>query len=254
MLGTISAFAYRHRETKKKPVSRWPVAGPSENWLIASSPAFNVKKKEQYTHSTTNTHKITIHTSQLQQYTRSTNNNYPKYNVRRIHSLTLTEQIQRNFDRNLPNLVFRLVVTEYPFCFGCETWCVTSRDQHPDGIGSVYWWMCWIERKNVGEGDWRRVRNGVGCVGHYDLYCLPHVSRVAISMRIWWVGHVVCMGWKSFAYPELMTKPEGQKPIEGNGRREEDNIKMVFKGIGWKFLHIFVCLGIRKRGGLLWPR
>jgi len=27
MLGTISAFAYRHRETKKKPVSRWPVAG-----------------------------------------------------------------------------------------------------------------------------------------------------------------------------------------------------------------------------------
>jgi len=48
-----------------------------------------------------------------------------------------------------------------------------------------------------------------------------------------------------------MTKPEGQKPIEGNGRREEDNIKMVFKGIGWKFLHIFVCLGIRKRGGLL---
>ena len=30
ILGTISAFAYRHRETKKKPVSRWPVAGPSE--------------------------------------------------------------------------------------------------------------------------------------------------------------------------------------------------------------------------------
>jgi len=26
----LAAFAYRHRETKKKPVSRWPVAGPSE--------------------------------------------------------------------------------------------------------------------------------------------------------------------------------------------------------------------------------
>jgi len=31
MLGTVSAFAFRHRETKKKTcVSRWPVAGPSE--------------------------------------------------------------------------------------------------------------------------------------------------------------------------------------------------------------------------------
>jgi len=39
------------------------------------------KKKKQYTHSTTNTHKIT-HTIQLQQYTRSTNNNYPKDNLK----------------------------------------------------------------------------------------------------------------------------------------------------------------------------
>ena len=35
--GTISAFAFRRRETK--PVSRWPVAGPSEYRLLASSPA-----------------------------------------------------------------------------------------------------------------------------------------------------------------------------------------------------------------------
>jgi len=27
-LGTISAFAFRHRENQEKPVSRWPVAGP----------------------------------------------------------------------------------------------------------------------------------------------------------------------------------------------------------------------------------
>ena len=50
ILGTISAFDFRHRETKKK---------------------------HQCTHSTTNTHAmITIHTRQLQQYTRPTNNNY----------------------------------------------------------------------------------------------------------------------------------------------------------------------------------
>ena len=27
--GTIPAFALVHREAKKKPVSRWPVSGPS---------------------------------------------------------------------------------------------------------------------------------------------------------------------------------------------------------------------------------
>ena len=42
-------------------MSRWPVAGPSEYGLLASSPASKLKKK-QFTHSTTNTHKITTHT------------------------------------------------------------------------------------------------------------------------------------------------------------------------------------------------
>ena len=43
-------------------MSRWPVAGPSEYWLIASSPASKKKNTQQFPHSTTNTHKITTHT------------------------------------------------------------------------------------------------------------------------------------------------------------------------------------------------
>jgi len=42
ILGTISAFAYRHGN-QEKPVSRWLVAGPSEYRLLASSPASKVK-------------------------------------------------------------------------------------------------------------------------------------------------------------------------------------------------------------------
>ena len=38
-------------------MSRWPVAGPSEYWLLASSPASKVKI-QQCTHSTANTHKM----------------------------------------------------------------------------------------------------------------------------------------------------------------------------------------------------
>ena len=79
-LGTISAFAYRHRETKKN-LCRGCRSQDLPNTGL--QPAVqHLKSKQQYTHSTTNTHdnnthKITtIHTRQLttihtrhQQYT-----------------------------------------------------------------------------------------------------------------------------------------------------------------------------------------
>jgi len=70
--GNYFSICFSAQGNQEKPVSRWPVAGPSEYWLVASSPAFKVKKKKQYTHSTTNTHMLTTHTSQLRQYTQST--------------------------------------------------------------------------------------------------------------------------------------------------------------------------------------
>ena len=70
-------------------MSRWPVSGTSENWLLASSPASKVKKKE-CPHSTTITHKITKHKSQLQKYTRSSTNNYTQDNLK----LTTKHRIQ----------------------------------------------------------------------------------------------------------------------------------------------------------------
>jgi hypothetical protein len=53
-------------------MSRWPITGPSGYWLLASSPASRVKQQYTHsitntqTHSTTNTHKMTIHTWQIQ--------------------------------------------------------------------------------------------------------------------------------------------------------------------------------------------
>ena len=35
-MGTIPAFASRTQEKQEKPVSSWPVAGPSGFWLLAS--------------------------------------------------------------------------------------------------------------------------------------------------------------------------------------------------------------------------
>jgi len=75
--GNYVSICFWAQGSQGKPVSRWPVAGPSEYWLLASSPASKVKKK-QCPHSATYTHKITTHTRQLQQYTRSANNNCTK--------------------------------------------------------------------------------------------------------------------------------------------------------------------------------
>ena len=80
-LGNHLTICFSAQGNQEKPVSIWPVAGPSEYWLLVSSPACKVKK-QQCPHSTTNTHKITTHTRQLQQYTRSTNNNYTQDNLK----------------------------------------------------------------------------------------------------------------------------------------------------------------------------
>jgi len=68
-VGNHLSICLKTQGNQEKSVSRWPVAGPSEYWLLASSPASKVKTA-MHTRSTTNTHKMTtIHTRQLQQYT-----------------------------------------------------------------------------------------------------------------------------------------------------------------------------------------
>jgi len=53
----------------------------------------------QYTHSATNIHKITTHTSQLQQYTWLTNNNYPKDNLKLVTNHTIPIRILQHVQK-----------------------------------------------------------------------------------------------------------------------------------------------------------
>jgi hypothetical protein len=66
-LGNHLSICLRDTGKPRKPVSRWPVAGPSENWLLASSPASKVNTSirplQQYT-----IHKYTVHKNPLPQY------------------------------------------------------------------------------------------------------------------------------------------------------------------------------------------
>ena len=65
-------------------MSRWPVAGPSEYWLLASSLASKVKNSNAHIVQQIHIRWQHTHTRQLQQYTRSTNNNYTQDSLKLI--------------------------------------------------------------------------------------------------------------------------------------------------------------------------
>ena len=96
ILGTISAFPYRHRETKKNLCR----SGRSQDLPNTDlKPAVrHLKSKQQYTHSTKNTHKMTtIHTRQLQKHTKDNYNNTHKTTTT-IHTRKLQQYTQDNYN------------------------------------------------------------------------------------------------------------------------------------------------------------
>ena len=94
MLRTISAFVYRHRETKKNLCRD----GRSQDLPNTEfQPAVqHLKLKQQYTHGTANTHNMTIHTRQLQQYIQLQQYTlYNKYNTHKTNTTIHKKQIQQ---------------------------------------------------------------------------------------------------------------------------------------------------------------
>jgi len=93
-LGNHLSICFWTQGNQEKPVSRWPVAGPSEYWLLASSPASKVKNS--------NMHIVQQIHIRWQQYTqdnynnthKTTNNNYTQdnLNLATIHTRQITIQ------------------------------------------------------------------------------------------------------------------------------------------------------------------
>jgi len=71
-------------------------------------------------------------------------------------------------------------------------------------------------------GDWRRLHNEE----LHDLYCSPNIILVIKSRRMRWTELVARMGEKTGAYPVLVGRPEGKKPLGRPRRSWKDNIKM----------------------------
>jgi guanyl-specific ribonuclease Sa len=55
-----------------------------------------------------------------------------------------------------------------------------------------------------------------------------------ISRRLWWVGHVACMGERRGVYRVWVEKTEGKRARGGCRLRGTGNIKTDFEEIEWK--------------------
>jgi hypothetical protein len=112
--------------------------------------------------------------------------------------------------------------------YGCETWTLTSREEHRLKVFENRVWRRIFGPKRVEEGSWRKLHNDE----LHSLYSSPNIVRVIISRRLRWTGHVARMGEDRGVYKTLVERPEGKRPLERPVRRWEDNIKMDLREIG----------------------
>jgi hypothetical protein len=71
--------------------------------------------------------------------------------------------------------------------YGCETWCLTLREEHRLKVSGDRVLRCMLgpKRKEV-AGGWRRLRNEE----LHNLYASPNIIRVIELMKLRWVVHV----------------------------------------------------------------
>jgi hypothetical protein len=58
-------------------------------------------------------------------------------------------------------------------------------------------------------------------------------QRRCLKRRMRWARHVTRMGERRNAYKILVGKPQGKSPLGRRRHRWMNNIKMVFREIGW---------------------
>jgi hypothetical protein len=76
--------------------------------------------------------------------------------------------------------------------------------------------------------EWRKLHNEE----LHNLYLSPDIIRQVKSRRMWWVGHVECMGEERKVYKVLVGEPEGKRPLGRPRRRWEDGVRMDLKEMG----------------------
>jgi hypothetical protein len=102
-------------------------------------------------------------------------------------------------------------------------------------------------KREEAAGDWRRLHNEE----LHNLYASPNTIRVMKSRRMRWVDDVVRMGQMRDTYNILVAKPERKTPLGRPRHRQEDNIRMYLREMGWDVWTGLIWLRIETIGGLL---
>jgi hypothetical protein len=112
--------------------------------------------------------------------------------------------------------------------YGCETWSLTSREEHRLRVFENRVLRRIFGPKREEDGSWRKLHNDE----LHGLYSSPNIVRVIKSRRMRWARHVTRMGEGKCVNRVLVGRPERKRPLGRHRRRWEDNIKMDLREMG----------------------
>jgi hypothetical protein len=105
---------------------------------------------------------------------------------------------------NLKVKIYKTVILPVVL-YGCETWSLTSREEHRLRVSENRMLRRMFVPKREEDGSWRQLHNDE----LHSLYSSPNIVRVIKSRRMRWVGHVARMGEGKDVYRVLVWRPEG---------------------------------------------
>jgi hypothetical protein len=97
---------------------------------------------------------------------------------------------------NVKIKIYKIIISPI-FSYGCETWCLTLRQEH----------RLWVfekrmlrrtseEKRDESLGDWRKLHNEE----LRNLRSPPSIMKLMKTRRMRWPGHVACTETKKNAY------------------------------------------------------